>query len=100
MAALGIEPGAFERPAVAEDPDEAYPLWPDCVDAVALFLACQTQWRVTAVAGLGGGAMIFQGLDYPGCQVAAEARGARLEGRLFEDLRVLEAAALDVLNGG
>jgi len=97
MAALGIAPGAFERPAEAAE-DQAYAVWPEGRDALRLFLACQTQWRMLAVGGLWGGRMIWQGIDYRAAAVAAEGLGLRLAGELFADLRAMEAAAAAELN--
>lgn len=62
--------------------------WP----SLLAFLVCQTQWRV--VATMSG--LIWLGLDY------AAARGALDEAGLpiarMADLRVIEAAALPILN--
>jgi hypothetical protein len=63
-------------------------------DSLLAFLACATQWRV----GIGFGAMIWVGLDYAGCAVAFRCGG--FADHLFEDLRVMEDAALAVLNSG
>lgn len=95
MGALGIEEGAFD--AAAAEPG-TYDVWAENADALALFLACQTQWRVTALSSPGGGVMVFRGLDYPAAAIAAEGLDLRLSGRVFEDLRVMEAAALGELN--
>ena len=56
------------------------------------------------VAGMGGGAMIWQGLDYAGVDVCHRRRGGDWTGkagaRLWGDLQAMEAAALVELNGG
>lgn len=60
------------------------------------FLALETQWRV--VAGANG--LIWTGLDY---SAAAQAFGGRSRSAwqaLLSDLKVMEDAALPVLNGG
>nr|WP_267967780.1 MULTISPECIES: DUF1799 domain-containing protein [Rhizobium/Agrobacterium group] len=59
------------------------------------FLACDTQWRVVGV-GLGG--MIWIGLDYTACDVVF--RRGRYADPVWDDLRVMEEAALPVLNSG
>jgi hypothetical protein len=63
-------------------------------DSLLAFLACATQWRV----GVGFGAMVWVGLDYSGCDVVFRRSG--FADHLFEDLRVMEDAALAVLNSG
>lgn len=59
---------------------------------MSLFLKLQSQWRTVAVAGLGGGAIIYQGLDYAGVEAFLRLTGASAE--LFGDLQVLEGAAI------
>lgn len=98
MAALGIDAAAFEAAEDSDGEPPGYPLWPDNAEAVALFMACQTQWRVLAVAGAKRAVVIWHGLDYAGVAAVARARGQRLRGELFEDLRVMEAAAMAELN--
>ena len=66
------------------------PIWPDCVDAARLFFAVSTQWR-TVFSGV-------VGLDYVAVRAVAEWRGIDITGQLFDDLRVMEHAALPVLN--
>lgn len=67
-------------------------VWPDCWPAVGLFLRLATQWRF----GFAGPT----GLDYGPAFRLMDRMG--LDGDewddLFEDLRVLEGAALDMLN--
>ncbi|WP_043062096.1 DUF1799 domain-containing protein [Brucella anthropi] len=56
------------------------------------FLCCQTQWRVAAtMAGL-----IWQGLDYSAVRLVLDDIDAPRH--VFADIRVMEAAALPVLN--
>jgi hypothetical protein len=77
---------------------EPFAVWPDNADAVRLFCALATQWRVVVVAGLGGGAAIHTGLDYAALPPAARALGLRITEDLFGGVRVMEAAALPILN--
>ena len=65
-------------------------VWPDCVEAVLLFVRVATQWRTT-LSGV-------VGLDYNAVRAVAEWRGVRINEQLFEDLRVMEQAALEALN--
>ena len=67
-------------------------MWPENAESISLFSSVSTQWRV----GMGGPT----GLDY----VALFARMARMNlddqthERLFQDIRVIEAEALTILN--
>lgn len=60
-------------------------------EALALFLACATQWR------LAGMEAVPVGLDYAGVAAAANGLGMALAGGLFEGIQIMERAALDVL---
>lgn len=66
----------------------------ECLDAVRLFLACGTQWRMTAVSGLGGGAVFRTGLDYPAVQSTAAALSIQWNADTLSDLQEIEQAAL------
>jgi hypothetical protein len=63
--------------------------------AVTAFLALETQWRV--VAGPAG--LVWCGLDYAAVAAAFRGRNRRAWQRLLAELKVMEAAALEVLNG-
>lgn len=70
-------------------------LWPDNVPAFNVFVAMLTQWRTAGIDG--EGTIIRTGLDYSAlpevwrrCKIASADRG-----EVFDDLRVLEDAALD-----
>lgn len=63
--------------------------------AVTAFLALETQWRLAT----GPTGLIWCGLDYAAAAAAVRARTLRAWQRLLADLRVMEAAALEVLNG-
>lgn len=71
-------------------------VWPENRGAVEAFLSVSTQWRAVPRAD---GSVYWQGLDYAG--VAAGLRGAGIRARppLWNDLRIMEAAARDRLNG-
>lgn len=83
---------------ISEDDEE-----PDDFDAVAecnweslmAFLACDTQWRVSSV-GMAG--LVWIGLDLTACDVVFRRQGFAAE--LWDDLRVMEEAALPILNSG
>lgn len=68
-------------------------MWPDNVDAVRVFDRMGTQWRVGPAGPVG--------LDYNVLPFVLRQCGVprRQWPRLFEDLRVMEGAALDEING-
>jgi hypothetical protein len=69
-------------------------VWPENWEALELFLALQTQWRVTGtMAGL-----YYVGLDYSAAESLLRARRAKNRVQLLADLRVIEYAALKGLN--
>lgn len=77
-----------------------FDLWDINAGVLELFLGVQSQWRCIAVAGMGGGAMIWLGLDYAG--VDAFMRRARIDdadGELFTGLVAMEAAAMQAFAG-
>lgn len=68
-------------------------MWPENVEALGLFLALQTQWRVAS--GMGG--VMRTGLDYGAIAPTLRMLGlprAR-ERELFEALQVMESAFLN-----
>lgn len=89
FAALGVHIEVDET----DDDADAIPVWDVNRDAVWLFLDLETQWR--ALATLRN--LIWLGLDYVAAGELMRARGWRRKqrARLFEDLQVMERAALD-----
>lgn len=59
---------------------------PDNWDAVQLYLACQTQWRIGGMKG------VATGLDYAAVDVVMRRRGFRDE--VFEQLQTIEKTML------
>nr|DAG83662.1 MAG TPA: protein of unknown function DUF1799 [Caudoviricetes sp.] len=72
----------------ADIPEEVVEVWPENWESFWVFEALATQWR----AGPGG----VMGLDYTAIPSVAEMLGVRKKHlqRIFQDLRVMEAAAL------
>lgn len=66
-------------------------MWDTNWKSVETFLDCATQWRVAA----GFGAVARLGLDYAGVDALLRRRG--LSDQVFEDLCVMERAALKAL---
>ncbi len=71
-------------------------MWPENRPAVEAFLAVSTQWRAV---GRGDGGVYWQGLDYAGVAAGLTGAGLRSTPALWHDLRIMEAAARDRLNG-
>ena len=80
LAAFGLTVEDFE--------DEAVQIWPDTAAALALFSRLGTQWRI----GMGGAT----GLDYTAtlALLARQRLPQDEEDALFDDIRVMESAAL------
>ena len=71
-------------------------VWPDNRGAVEAFLAVSTQWRAIVRTD---GSVYWQGLDYAGVAAGLRGAGIRPKPALWADLRIMEAAARDRLNG-
>jgi len=84
LAGLRSRPALFKRPPIE--------VWPDLVDAFALFERNQTQWR------MGGWGPI--GLDYTALVVDLKLRGFRRkrQRQIMDKLRMIERAALEFLH--
>ncbi len=72
--------------------DGVFAVWPENRKAVETFIAIATQWRWDGMTG------VFFGFDYPGMEAALRMLGVKNHRRMFEDLRAMERAALEVLN--
>lgn len=81
---------------------DTYPTAPDSFDVprenwrpVTAFVALETQWWVMP----GPTELIWCGLDYAAAAAAHRGRSRRAWQRLLGELKAMEAAALEVLNG-
>lgn len=76
------------------DFDETIEVWPENWPAIDMFDALGTQWRLGGMGGAGGldYRVVFEYLDRRGY------RGTAWDD-MFADLRVLECAALNTMNG-
>lgn len=85
-AALGLTAEDFGTP-------EDLVIWPDNRDAVRVFLACDTQWRV--VQGVG-----YTGIDYAALPEVWKARRIDKQRRpeVFDGLKVMEREVLKIQN--
>ena len=79
-----------------ETPDDTVDVWPENWQAVQVFCAMGTQWKVSA--GMSG--LIWMGLDYVALPIVEARLGVRRAERvdLFARLRLMEAAARGELN--
>lgn len=82
MAAFGFEASDFEQEVG---------IWPDNWEAFEVFAAMQTQWRVSMAGPVG--------LDYNALEPVMRLRGIakRDRGEVFDAVRVMELAALEVM---
>ena len=69
-----------------------FEVWPENWPAVEMFLRCQTQWRTT-MSGVCG-------LDYSAVEWLFRLYEVEDQQAVFQDLQVMEAAALLILNKG
>lgn len=76
----------------APDTEEIKPfeVWEENWPAVELFLRCQTQWRTSMAGAIG--------LDYGAVEWLLRLYEVKDQRSVLEDLQVMEAAALNVLN--
>ena len=69
---------------------EHFEVWEENWPAVEIFLRCQTQWRTT-MAGVCG-------LDYSAVEWLFRLYGVENQPTVLENLQVMEAAAVKILN--
>jgi hypothetical protein len=67
-----------------------YGVWPEHLDAVLMFLQCQTQWRTS-----GGGVI---GLDYGVVLQMMDLYTVNDRRQTLEDLQVMESRARELIN--
>tara|TARA_R110002020_G_scaffold165300_2_gene352683 strand:- start:26 stop:298 length:273 start_codon:yes stop_codon:yes gene_type:complete len=82
-AAFGV---SLPKPEAQED----FEVWEENWAAVEMFLRCQTQWRPT-MAGVCG-------LDYTAVEWLFRLYEVKNQPAVLEDLQVMEAAGLKILN--
>lgn len=90
-AVFGAPPELVD--ALAEEtPAEVFDVWPENERAVRLFLDLSTQWRMA----MGG----VSGLVYASAEAVMRMQGVKRaeQAALLDSLRVMEAAALRVMN--
>ena len=76
---------------ILPDPEPAqFIVWPENIEAVQLFLDCQTQWRTTSAGVIG--------LDYSVVLAVSSLSGAADPLALLRDIQVMEARAVELIN--
>lgn len=87
---------SFGLKLAVEEQDDSFLAVAACNwQSLMAFLDCDTQWRV---AGVGMAGMLWIGLDYTACDIVFRRKG--YPDPVFQDLRVMEEAALPILNSG
>jgi hypothetical protein len=88
-AALGLDLSEADlvRPAAEAG------IWAWLRPAIEAFAAVSTQWRTASLDG----AVIRTGLDYGALRAAWELAGIEATATLFEDVRAIEAGALEAM---
>ena len=86
-----MDPGEINAMRKAKKVED-FEVWPDNWPAVEMFLRCQTQWRTT-MSG------VF-GFDYSAVEWLFRLYEVKDQAAVFEDLQVMEAAAVRILNKG
>lgn len=93
FAALGVTVPQSE----IRNEDDVFEIWDINAGAFRIFLDLSTQWRSVALTGLDRVLLRRTGLDYAALAAVLTLRGVkgRSRARLFDEVRVLEAAALE-----
>lgn len=76
------------------DTDGDFEIWRDNLDSLNAYTACDTQWRWMMC----GTKAVRLGLDYPGVQTVLWGLKVKNPQQVFNDIRAMEAAALEIFN--
>ena len=83
----------------SEDDEEVIEVMRENWDIVGIFLALETQWRVSITAGFDKPRIFWHGLDYTAADVVLRRSGHKKGRKALDRLAIMEDAALPVLNG-
>jgi len=84
----------------AECPAVDFEVWPENWEALRAFLFVSGQWRTASIGGgLEPARVYWQGLDYAAVAAGLAGGGFTVSPALWDDLRVMEGAARNALNG-
>ena len=89
MLKQGLDPSEINAMRKAKKAQD-FEVWPDNWPAVEMFLRCQTQWRTTS-AGVCG-------FDYVALEWLFRLYEVEDQPTVLENLQVMEAAAVKILN--
>ena len=70
--------------------EEDYEVWEEHWESIMFFLKIMTQWRTTMSGVIG--------LDYSVLQMLFQMYDVRNKKQIFEDIQVMERAAMNILN--
>jgi Phage related hypothetical protein (DUF1799) len=76
--------------------EEHFEVFEENIDTVRFFVDCQTQW--TYLLGMAG--MVATGFNYAGIESMMSMRGIENKTELFNELQLMERAALSIMNKG
>jgi len=94
FAELGVQ-----VPAVAiEEDQDVFEIWDINAIALRVFLDMATQWRVSVLATMDRAILKRTGLDYTALQGVIRLRQVKKRGKVFDQVRVLEGAALEAFD--
>lgn len=93
---MGLPEEALTALKAGEESDRYFEVWEENWSSLKAFLAVQTQWRAIPMAD---GKVYFQGLDYAGVTAGLTGAGIEATPALWADLRMMESAGRNRLNG-
>jgi hypothetical protein len=92
MKALGLEPEDYAN--------DTYEVWSENWPAWCLYMQIAGQWRMAMMASVGGAFSTPCALDYNVLFVLLDRKNLKPDEwqQMFDDIRVIEGAALDTMN--
>ena len=97
MKAFGLADEIASAPKEGEFEPDHYRIWPDCCATLNVFIAMETQWHMVGVEG----ELVRTRLAYESFNTVYEnmaGLGRRQRTEIFNDLRYMERAAINVIN--
>ncbi|WP_186169789.1 DUF1799 domain-containing protein [Burkholderia gladioli] len=99
LRAFGASVESIETASALVD-NAAFEVYEENWEAVKVFIAASTQWRIVGVGGFSHASLVHTGLDYVALEAVMRMHGVPRSRRaaVFEQVRVLEEGALDALH--
>lgn len=93
MAGAPVEIIESYREKLKLEQDSGCEIWQENLESFSVFQALTTQWRISDMG-------YFFGLNYPAVESVLNMMGfnRKRKAEIFEDIRIMENAALEVLN--